>query len=349
MAVTLGELAVRLGCELQGDPATVVDSVATLANAHPRAISFLANPRYRAQLTDTRAAAVIVDARAAAGCQVAALIAANPYATFARIAQILYPRRAETPGIHPSAVIDPTARIDPSAHIAPLAVIGARASVAARAVVGPHCVVGEDSSIGADTVLVARVTLCAGVKLGERDIMHPGVVLGSDGFGFAADRGAFIKVPQVGAVRIGNDVEIGSNTTIDRGAIEDTVIGDGVKLDNQIQIGHAVRIGAHTAIAGCTGISGSTQIGARCQIGGAVAINGHLTIADDVYISGASSITHSITTPGVYSSCIPAEDMRTWRKLVARFKRLGAVWERLAALERATGMSGHEQQGEEDE
>jgi UDP-3-O-[3-hydroxymyristoyl] glucosamine N-acyltransferase len=190
-------------------------------------------------------------------------------------------------------------------------------------VVGPHCLTGADVTIGAQVHLVARVTLCDGVTVGDRSILHPGCVAGSDGFGFAPDRGTWLKIPQVGSVRIGADVEIGANTTLDRGAIGDTVIADGVKLDNLIQVGHNVRIGAHTAIAGCTGISGSTVIGARCQIGGACAIGGHLLISDDVIITGFSMISHSIPKPGVYSSGIPFEDARTWRRMVARFKRLG--------------------------
>ncbi len=189
--------------------------------------------------------------------------------------------------------------------------------------IGPHCVLGADVVVAAEVRLVARVTLCDAVTVGPRSILHPGSVIGSDGFGFAPERGVWLKVPQVGSVRIGADVEVGANTTIDRGAIGDTVIGDGVKLDNLIQIGHNVRLGAHTAIAGCTGISGSTVIGERCQIGGACAIGGHLLITDDVIITGFSMISHSIPKPGVYSSGIPFEDARTWRRMVARFKRLG--------------------------
>ena len=287
---------------------------------------FLANPRYRHQLSDTTAAAVILEPRYAAECPVAALMVPNPYATYARVAAVLQPaREAEPPGTHPSAVIAATARIDPSAHIGPHVVIGARASIGAHTRLGPQCVIEEDVEIGADATLVARVTVCRGVKVGARALLHPGVVIGSDGFGFALERGAWLKVPQLGGVRLGADVEVGSNSTIDRGAIEDTVIEDGVKLDNLIQIGHNVRVGAHTAIAGCTGVSGSTEIGSRCQIGGAVSIGGHLTICDDVIITGTTMISRSITRPGVYSSGIPFEDARTWRRLVARFKRLDRV------------------------
>jgi UDP-3-O-[3-hydroxymyristoyl] glucosamine N-acyltransferase len=350
MTVSLGELAVRFGCELRGDPAILVDSVATLGRAHPRAICFLANPHYRRQLAETTAAAVVIEPRYAAECPVAALIVPNPYATYARIATVLQPPRAPQPaGVHPSALVAADARIDPAASVGPLAVIGARASVGARTQIGPHCVLEEDVEIGPDAMLVARVTLCRGVKVGARSLLHPGVVIGSDGFGFAPERGAWLKVPQLGGVRLEADVEVGSNSTIDRGAIEDTVIEEGVKLDNLIQIGHNVRIGAHTAIAGCTGVSGSTEIGSRCQIGGAVAIGGHLTICDDVIITGTSMISRSITRPGVYSSGIPFEDARTWRKLVARFKRLDRLTERLAALERVLGTAKGEEQDVSDE
>jgi UDP-3-O-[3-hydroxymyristoyl] glucosamine N-acyltransferase len=323
MTVTLGELAVRFGCELRGDPHCEIDSVATLADAHPRAVTFLAESRHRAALLQTRAAAVLLEARFAAECPVAALITSNPRAAYARIATLLHPALPLVAGIHPSAVVAPDARVDPSAQVGALAVIGARTQIGAGALIGPHCVLGSDVSVGAQVRLVARVTLCDGVSVGARSILHPGAVIGSDGFGFAPERGAWLKVPQVGSVRIGADVEVGANTTIDRGAIGDTVISEGVKLDNLIQIGHNVRLGAHTVIAGCTGISGSTVIGERCQIGGACAIGGHLLISDDVHITGFSMISHSIAKPGVYSSGIPFEEARTWRRMVARFKRLG--------------------------
>src|SRR5580698_10319962 len=314
MVVTLGELAVRLGCELRGDP---------LREAHPRAITFLAESRHRAALARTQAAAVVLEARFAAESPVATLIAANPRATYARIAALLYPLPPVVPGIHPSAIVAPDAQVDTEACVGPLAVIGARARIGAGAMIGAHCVIGADVVVAAQVRLVARVTLCDGVSVGARSILHPGCVVGSDGFGFAPEGGAWLKVPQVGSVCIAEDVEIGANTTIDRGAIGDTVIGQGVKLDNQIQIGHNVRLGAHTAIAGCTGISGSTVVGERCQIGGACAIGGHLLITDDVIITGFSMISHSIPKPGVYSSGIPFEDARTWRRMVARFKRQG--------------------------
>jgi UDP-3-O-[3-hydroxymyristoyl] glucosamine N-acyltransferase len=231
--------------------------------------------------------------------------------------------------------VAPSAKVHATAHVAALAVIGERVTIGERAVVGPHCVLEDDVVMGADSRLVARVTLCRGTVVGERSLMQPGVVIGADGFGFAQDKHEWIKVPQVGAVRIGADVEIGSNTTIDRGAIEDTIIGDGVKLDNLIQIGHNVRIGDHTAIAGCVGISGSTTIGKRCMIGGAAGIAGHLSICDDAAVTGFTMVTHSITQPGVYSSGIPCEETHAWRRIVARLKRIDSMARRLTALERA--------------
>ncbi|HXS29000.1 MAG TPA: UDP-3-O-(3-hydroxymyristoyl)glucosamine N-acyltransferase [Steroidobacteraceae bacterium] len=338
MTISLGELAVRFGCELRGDPSIEVDGVASLGHAHGRSVAFLADPRLRAQLDGTRAAAVVLGRDHANACPVAALVAENPRATYARIAALLNPRERPPAGIHPSAVIAAGARIDASVHIGALAVIAAGAEIGARSVVGPHSIVGAGARLEEEVWLVARVTLGERVRLGARTLVHPGAVIGSDGFGFAEESGAWIKVPQVGSVRIGADVEIGANTTIDRGAIDDTVIEEGVKLDNLIQIGHNVRIGAHTAIAGCTGISGSTAIGRHCMIGGAVSIGGWLTICDGVVITGTSMISHSITRPGVYSSGIPFEEARSWRKLVARFKRLSSLYDRVAELEqRARG------------
>ncbi len=337
MSVSLGELAVLFGCELRGNPDVRVERVATLGNADADSISFLANTRYRDQLRQTRAAAVVLDAKSAEHCSVAALVCANPYATYARVAALLNPPPALPPGIHASAVVADSARVDPTAHIGPLSVIGERVVLGPRVVIGPHCVIEEDVHVSEDVRLVAHVTLCHGVDIGPRCLLHPGVVIGADGFGFAPESPKWVKVPQVGSVRLEADVEIGANTTIDRGAIDDTVLEEGVKLDNQIQIGHNVRIGAHTVIAACTGISGSTVIGRRCLIAGMVAMGGHLEVADDVTITGTSMISHSITSPGVYSSGIPFEEARAWRRLVAHFKRLGLYADRLKKLERQAG------------
>jgi UDP-3-O-[3-hydroxymyristoyl] glucosamine N-acyltransferase len=337
MSVSIGELAVRFGCELRGDPGVAVERVATLADADAQSVAFVANPRYRAQLGATRAAVVVLDEASAAGCPCAALISANPHATFARIAAVLHPAPAGTPGVHPSAILAPGAQVDPTAHIGALCVIGAGARIGARAYIGPQCLIEDGVQVADDVRLVARVTLCRGVTVGERTVIQPGAVLGGDGFGFAQDAGRWLKVPQTGGVRVGVDVEIGSNTTIDRGAIEDTVIEEGAKLDNLIQIAHNVRIGAHTALAACVGVSGSTSIGQRCMIGGQVGIGGHLTICDDVMITGCTMVSHSVSRPGVYSGGIPLEEAHTWRRLVGRFKRLEALATRLKSLERRSG------------
>jgi UDP-3-O-[3-hydroxymyristoyl] glucosamine N-acyltransferase len=338
--VKLAELAVRFGCELRGDPDIEISCVAPLGAATPGSISFLANPRKRRQLRETRASAVIVDAASAVDSPVPVLVTAYPHACFARVAALLYPQPVAEPGRHPSAVIATDAQIDPSAHIGPQCVIGAGARIGPRAVLGPACIVDPGAVLGADVHLVARVTVCRDVALGDRCIVQPGAVIGADGFGYAPERGAWVKVPQVGSVRIGADVEIGANTTIDRGAIGDTVIEEGVKLDNQIQIGHNVVIGAHTAMAACVGVAGSTIIGRRCQIGGAVGIVGHLTICDDVVVTGYTMVANSIATPGVYSSGLPATAAADWRRTVGRLRRLDGMASRLRAVERRLGDAG---------
>jgi len=320
---SLGKLAVRFGLTLRGDPDLQVSRVATLAGATAGALSFLANSRYRRQLAATRATAVVLCERDAAACPVAALIDANPYLAYARIAAVLHPEPAAAPGIHPSAVLAAGARVPRSATVAALAIVEDDVELGERSFVGPGCIVQRGARLGADSRLIARVTLGPGVRLGERCIVHPGAVIGSDGFGFARDGEAWFKVPQQGGVRVGDDVEIGANTTVDRGAIDDTVIEDGVKLDNQIQVGHNVSIGAHTAIAACTGISGSTSIGKRCMIGGMVGFAGHLSIADDVAVTGCTLVSASIREPGSYSAGIPAVDTRAWRRTVAQLRRLG--------------------------
>lgn len=312
----------KFGLGLRGEPGLRVSRVATLAHADPGSLSFLANPRYRKQMESTRATAVLVTPDDAQGCPVAALIDPNPYLAYARIAELLHPQAPAAAGIHPSAVVAAEARVAASATVGPLSVIEGDAEIGERVFVGPGCIVQRGARLGADSRLTARVTVCAQVRIGQRCILHPGAVVGSDGFGFAPDAGTWFKVPQVGSVQVGDDVEIGANTTIDRGAIDDTVVEDGVKLDNQIQVGHNVTIGAHSAIAGCVGISGSSIIGRRCMIGGGVGIAGHLTIADDVVLTGYTLVTGSIKTGGSYSSGMPAVESRMWRRMVARLRRL---------------------------
>jgi len=320
---SLGELAVRFGLELRGDPALRVSHVATLSQAGPGSVSFLANSKYRRHLGSTRATAVVVTAGVAGDCPVAALVDPNPYLAYARIAALLYPRALPVAGIHPSAVVSGDARIAPTASVGPLCVIEAGVELGERVQIGAGCTLQNGVAVGADSQLRSRVTLYPAVQIGARCLIHAGAVIGADGFGFAPDSGAWVKVPQVGSVRIGDDVEIGANTTIDRGAIGDTVVQDGAKLDNQIQVGHNVVIGAHTAIAACTGISGSTTIGQRCMIGGMVGFAGHLTIADDVIITGCSLVSASIRQAGSYSSGMPTVETRAWRRMVAHLRRFG--------------------------
>jgi UDP-3-O-[3-hydroxymyristoyl] glucosamine N-acyltransferase len=335
---TAASLAARFALRLRGDGAVAVEGVATLADAGPRQLAFLANPRYRGQLASTRAGVVVLREEDAAGHDGTCLVAADPYVAFARIAALFEPVRAHAPGIHPSAVVDPAASVDPSASIGPHACIGARSRVDAGAVVGPGCVLGEDCTVGEGSELVARVVLVARVRLGRRVLVHPGAVIGADGFGLAMERpgpsggeARWLKVPQLGGVRIGDDCEIGANTTIDRGALGDTVLEHDVRLDNQIQIGHNVFVGAHTAMAGCAAVAGSARIGRYCLIGGGAGILGHLEVCDRVVVTAMSLVTRSIREPGEYSSGTPLMDNRSWRRNAARFRQLDALARSLRA------------------
>ena len=315
------ELAQRFGLALRG-PDRDVAGVGTLADAAPHQLGFLANPRYRAQLAETQAGVVVLredDANAFAGT---ALVARDPYAAFARISALFERLPAREPGIHPSAAVDSSAVISPGAHIGPFTSIGARTTIGAGAVVGPGCVIGDDCELGEGCELQARVTLLTRVRLGKRVRILPGAVLGAAGFGLAMEHGRWLNVPQLGGVVVGDDCEIGANTTIDRGALGDTVLEEDVRLDNQIQVGHNVRIGAHTAMAGCSAVAGSARIGRYCLVGGGAGILGHLEVCDRVVITAMSLVTHSIREPGEYSSGTPLMDNRSWRKSAARFKQL---------------------------
>lgn len=331
---TLKALAERFGLELRGDPDHRVGGLATLAAAGPEDVSFLANPGYARHLADCRAGAVIIGEGLADRWSGNALVSDNPYAGWAKVADYLHPRPAASPGIHASAVVAEDAEVDPSAHVGPHVSIGARAKIGSDAVIGPGCVIEGDTVIGAGSRLVARVFLGAGCRLGQRVLIHPGVVIGADGFGLAMDAGHWIKVPQLGAVVIGDDCEIGANTTIDRGAIEDTELAEDVRLDNQVQIAHNVRIGAHTAIAGCVGVAGSTRIGRYCMIAGACGIGGHLTICDKVIVTAMSTVLDSITEPGEYGSGIPARPHARWKRILVRLGQLDDWVRRLRRLER---------------
>jgi UDP-3-O-[3-hydroxymyristoyl] glucosamine N-acyltransferase len=338
ISVSARELVGALGGELIGSPELQVTRIGALEGATPSTISFLANPRFQSQLGTTQAGCVIVapafrDAAAARGT---AIVTPDPYLYFARLTQ-WWARQIRPPaaaGVHPSALIDSRARIAPGASVAALTVIEADAVVEDGAVIGASCFIGAGAFVGALTRLAPRVTLGAGCRIGRRGIVHSGVVIGADGFGFAPTEGRWEKIEQLGAVRIGDDVEIGANTCIDRGALDDTVLEDGVKLDNLIQIGHNVHIGAHTAIAGNAGVAGSARIGPRCTIGGAANILGHLTLAEGVHISAASVVMRSILKPGLYSGIFPIDDNASWEKNAATLRQLHALRDRVRVLEK---------------
>ena len=330
----IDDIARRFGLEVRGDGTGVIHGVAPLARADAGELAFLANPRYAGDLAHTRAGVVVLSAELADSSPVPALVARDPYLAYARIAALFEHVPAAQPGIHPTAVVANDARVDPTASVGPGCVIESGANVAAGAHLGPLCIIGDGCSVGAQSRLVARVTLVTRVTLGQRVLIHPGAVLGADGFGIARGTDGWVKVPQLGGVRIGDDCEIGANTTIDRGALEDTVLEADVRLDNQIQIAHNVHIGAHSALAGCAAIAGSARIGRNCLIGGSAGVLGHLEVADGVTITAMTLVTHSIHKPGVYSSGAPLEENRAWRRNAARMRQLDAMARRVAALEK---------------
>ena len=337
---TLDELAQRHGLTRVGDGATPIRGVCTLTPGKPGCIGFLSNPRYRPQLADTSAAAVIVSPRDVDSLGARpGLIAKDPYLAYARIAREFDPDRQFQPGRAPSAVVAADARIGAGCYLGPQVVIESGVRIGDGSYLGPGCHIGRDAVLGECVRLTAGVHIGARVRLGARVVVQPGAVIGGRGFGNARGPQGWEEVPQLGSVVIGDDVEIGANTCIDRGALDDTVIESGVRLDNLIQIAHNCHIGAHTAIAACTGIAGSTRIGARCMIGGAVGIAGHLEIADDVVILGRAMVVGSIREKGVYGSGLPLDDAREWRKTVARVRRLGKLEQRLKTLERRLGVS----------
>lgn len=325
----LQDIQQRLGGELIGEVTGALAGVGALESAEAGRITFLANPRYRAALARTRASAVIVGPADRDATSLPRIVADNPYAYFARVAQLFVPAPVVAPGVHPSAVIHQGAEISPGAAIAEFVSVGAGARIGDAVVVGAGCVIGDKVAIGAGSRLAARVTVYAGCQIGARAVVHAGVVIGADGFGFApdftGDAGAWVKIPQTGRVVIGDDCEIGANTTIDRGAIDDTVIGNDVKLDNQIQVGHNCVIGDHTVISGCVGIAGSTRIGRRVLIGGAAGILGHLEICDGVTISAMTLVTKSITQPGMYTGSMPLMKHEDWLKNAVYLRRLDAM------------------------
>ncbi len=319
MALRLSSIVEALGGELHGNGALLIEGLASLPSATAQQLSFLSHPKYQSQLAQSLAGCVIVSPafQAVASARGACIVTDQPYLYFARVTQLWKKRLTKPAGplIHPTAVIDPQALVHPSARI------------------GALCVLERGVRVGADSELKSRVTLGEDCVIGQRCLLHSGVVIGADGFGFAPNGGEWVKIEQLGAVVIGDDVEIGANTCIDRGALEDTLIGDGVKLDNLIQIGHNVRVGPHTAMAGCAGVAGSAHIGAHCTVGGGAVVLGHLTLADGVNISAASVVTRSIHKPGHYTGMFPIDDNAAWEKNAASLKQLAGLRERIRAIE----------------
>jgi len=336
----LGELVKRLGGELIGDADVRIHQVATLESAGPTDITFLTQSRFLPQLGRTQAGAVILGPETRDASGLPRIISANPYAYFASVSALLNPPAVVEPGIHESAVVDKSARVAASASIGACAVIGRHARVADHAIVGPGCFIGEGASIGTGSRLHANVAVYHDCRIGARCIVHAGAVVGSDGFGIAKEDGVWKKIPQIGRALIGDDVEIGANTTIDRGALDDTVIEDGVKLDNQIHIAHNVRIGAHTAIAACVGIAGSAKIGRNCALGGASMIYGHITLADNVNVSAGTLIMKSLEKPGTYTGVYPFSSHQRWLRNAAHLRQLDDLAKRVRELEGRLGKTG---------
>lgn len=329
----LADIAAQLGGRVLGDGEVRVAQVATLENAQSIHISFLANSKYRTQLANTRAGAVILGEADAEATALPRIISDNPYAYFAKVSALLNPLPEARPGVHPGAIVGVSAKIDATASIAATAVIGEGATIGAHSVIGEGCCIGANAVIGSRARLYPNVVVYHDCVIGDNLIAHSGAVIGSDGFGIAMDQGRWVKIPQIGRVVIGNDVEIGANTTIDRGALDDTVIEDGVKLDNQIQVAHNVRIGAHTAIAGCAGIAGSAVIGRYCLIGGGARILGHLQLADHVEIAAHTLVGKSIREAGSYAAIFPFSRTEDWRRNAAHLRHLDDLVKRIKALE----------------
>ncbi|MGN6529802.1 MAG: UDP-3-O-(3-hydroxymyristoyl)glucosamine N-acyltransferase [Burkholderiaceae bacterium] len=337
-SVRLGDIVAALGGELRGDPDHTIARIAPLDSAAGDEITFVAQARFKGQLEASAAGAVVLSPAlveaAPAGCRL--VVVDDPYLYFARLTQWWAKRTRPAPaaGVHPSAVVAPDARVAASASIGPGVVIEAGAVIGERVVLGAHCVVGAGSTVGADSLLHPRVTIAAGCSIGERCVFQSGAVIGADGFGIAPTQGRWERIEQLGGVRIGNDVDIGANTCVDRGALDDTVLEDGVKLDNQIQIGHNCHIGAHTVMAACVGIAGSTRVGRNVMIGGAAMIQGHIEIADGVTVSASTMVMHSLRKKGVYTAIFPVDDHASWEKNAVTLRNLYALRERVRALEK---------------
>lgn len=332
---TLSELAEQFSLQFHGDGDVLIDGVGTLSGATQSQISFLSNPAYRQQLDSTRAAAVLISADEIDNCPVNCLIAEDPYVSYARIAAVFDPRQTLEPGLHTTASIDPTATLGKDVHVGANAVIGPGCKIADACTIGPGCVLMADSTLGSGSHLRANVTVCERVVIGKRTIIHPGAVIGGDGFGLAFDRDHWVKIPQLGSVQIGNDCEVGANTTIDRGTIGDTILEDDVRLDNLVQIAHNVELGAHTAMAGLAGVAGSTKIGKYCIFAGNSGAIGHIQIADRTTVHAQSVVTKTITQPGTtWSAMLPAQPLQSWNRTVARLHRLEKLARRILKLEK---------------
>ena len=328
VSLTLGQIAEIADARIPDSPPVLdlrIDHAASLSAAGPGALSFYSHARHRGDLQQTRAGAVLLRDSDRAHCPVPALSCDDPYLGMARVLQALYPPPEVTHAVHPGALVDETAQLEAPVQVGFGCVVGARARIGAGSALGPHCVIGEDVTLGAACRLHARVTLHDGVRVGDRAEFWPGVVVGSDGFGYAQEERRWVKLTHRGSVRIGDDCEIGANSTIDRGMLDDTVIGCGVKIDNQVQIAHNVLIGDHSAIAGNAGIAGSARIGRYCQIGGAAGVQGHVDLADGVIITGMSKANQTLTRPGAYSSGTSIQENADWLRNAARFKRLDRI------------------------
>jgi UDP-3-O-[3-hydroxymyristoyl] glucosamine N-acyltransferase len=335
VAITLADVAEKIGAKLIAtDDQLIVSGIGTLEDSTADQVTFLANPSYRKLLASTKAAAVIIHPDMQDECSTAALVMNNPYVGFAKLSQIFDNLPTQAPGIHPAAVVADSAVLAEGVSVAANAVIGEHVQIGAGARIGPGCVIGDHSIIGARGLLHANVVFYHDIVVGDDCIFHSGCVIGADGFGFAPEAGKWHKIAQIGGVKIGNRVEIGANTTIDRGALDNTTIGNDVKLDDQIMIAHNVVIGDGCAIAGTTGIAGSTTVGKNCTIAGGVGIVGHIEITDGVHITGMTLVSKSIKEPGVYSSGTAIMPAAEWRKSAARFRQLDDMARRLKQLEK---------------
>ena len=333
-SLALAGIVERLGGRVCGDPGTMVSQVGSLERAGAGEIAFFSNPRYKAKLAQTRAGAVVLAPDSEGLTRIPRIVADNPYAYFARLSQLFNPEPAIAPGVHPAALVASDARIAASASVGPGSVIGSATVIGEGTHIGPGCHIGERVHVGEQCRLHPSVVVYPGCRMGSRVVLHSGVVIGADGFGIAQDQGRWIKIPQIGRVIVGDDVEVGANTTIDRGAIDDTVIEDGVKLDNQIQIGHNCHVGAHTAMAGCVAVAGSAKIGRHCTFGAGAIVLGHLSIADHVHISAATVVSRSIRQAGTYTGMYPFDDNESWAKNTAWVRHLAELADRVRSLER---------------